>query len=101
MYVNTGIKNGDHLRGYRIYNIIDILEQHEYSMGEICHSPIDFEECIYSGGFVSALEKGLKPCINRVHENTDRKFSDKEWHHFETDGKLMCMYFEEVEDETE
>lgn len=84
------------MNGFFCDEMYNILVDY-YSNHEVAHHPIVFEEAIYSQGFVSAVERGLKPEISQYHEAHLSK-SEKEYHHIIFNDTCYVMYFSELED---
>ena len=55
-------------------------------------SDFDFDEAIYSDGFINAIEKGLKPTMN-ITESFNAK-GNEEYHHVIINDTCYVMYFE-------
>ncbi len=71
--------------------IYDILVS-EYGINEVMSLGIDFDSAIYSDGFINAINNGLVPSIENIHESFSGKL-DKEYHHIIIDDKCFVMYF--------
>jgi len=54
-------------------------------------SDIDFDNAIYSNGFISAIENGLIPELNTIPSYLPKK--DKEYHHIIINDECFIMYF--------
>lgn len=76
-------------------DIVDILAEN-YSYGEIFSCEIDFNEAIFSSGFVHALELGLVPDLNKIEE-TGLRVRHGEYHHVIYEDKCYNVYFKEEE----
>lgn len=83
------------MNGKKISNIIDILSE-DYSMCEIFGCGIDFEEAVYSLGFVNALEEGLVPDLSRIYPSFAPVY-DGEYHHLVYNDECYEVYFKEAE----
>ena len=64
----------------------------KYSREEVFASMLCDDNIIYSDGFVSAIERGLVPCLDRIQEAFDSKI-DEEYHHFIIEDKCYVIYF--------
>jgi len=69
----------------------------EYGMSEVCKNKneIDFDEAIYSNGFIHAIEEGMIPMLNEIAPSFESKI-DGEYHHFIHKEECFVMYFKEV-----
>jgi hypothetical protein len=70
--------------------IYDIMAN-TYGMMVICECGIDFEDAIYSDGFIYAIESGLIPELEIV-KNYDKR-GDQEYHHLIINDECFRMYF--------
>ena len=79
------------MNGKKINNIIDILSE-DYSMGEIFSCDIDFDEAVFSMGFVAALEEGRMPDLSRIYPSFAPVY-DGEYHHLIYNDECYSVYF--------
>lgn len=71
--------------------IFDLLVS-SYGMSSVCNSDIDFDEAIYSNGFINAIERGLIPILDSVEESFKMK-KECEYHHLMFNNECYIMYF--------
>ena len=63
------------MRGNKTDGVFDLLADH-YGMPEVCSNEIDFCECIYSDGFIRAIEQdNLIPVLGSHQLNEESKTS--------------------------
>ena len=80
--------------GHKTSEVFDILVE-KFGMIEVVHSPVDFEEAIYSAGFIHAIESGLTPVSLEVIPSHLSK-RNAEYHHVIIDNECYVMYFEKA-----
>lgn len=73
--------------------IFDEMASH-YGMDVICSQAVDFEEALFSNGFINAMENDLIPILGSEHLAHEQK-SEQEYHHFILNDKCYVIYFEE------
>lgn len=79
------------MEGYKGSEMFDILAEN-FGMSEICSCGIDFEEAIFSRGFVNAVESGKMPILDSLTESYKMK-RNEEYHHIIIDDECYVMYF--------
>lgn len=79
------------MNGKKINNIIDLLSEN-YNIAEIFGCEIDFEEAVYSSGFVNALEEGLVPDLSRIYPSFTPTYYG-EYHHLMYNNECYKVYF--------
>ncbi len=71
--------------------ILDILTA-EYGMAVAMECEINFDDAIYSDGFVHAIESGLIPQIDTISKSFERK-KEGEYHHLIYNDECYVIYF--------
>ena len=66
-----------------------------YGMSAVFNSEFDWEECLYSNGFVHAIQQGLVPVLGTESESFKPK-RDGEYHHFISNDECYVVYFKEI-----
>ena len=84
--VNTRFMSGNKDNEGVVFNVL----MNAYGKGAIL-SDIDFDNAIYSNGFVSAIESGLIPELEIIPSFMPKK--DKEYHHVIINDECYIMYF--------
>jgi hypothetical protein len=69
----------------------------EYGMNAMCcETQFDYEEAIFSNGFIHAMENGMMPILGSEREEHERKRNNEEYHHFIHEGECYVVYFKEI-----
>ena len=71
--------------------VFDILSS-EFGMAAVCECEIDFDDAIYSDGFVHAIENGLVPQIDTISKSFESK-KEGEYHHLIYNDECYVIYF--------
>jgi hypothetical protein len=80
------------MQGNKTEEVFDLLADY-YGMAEVCNNEIDFCECIYSDGFIRAIEQdSLIPVLGSHQLNEERK-TEQEYHHFIYNENCYIIYF--------
>ena len=79
------------MRGYKTSEVFDLLAD-TFGMSAVCNNPTDFEQAIYSRGFMNAIDSGLVPVSLELIPSFKTK-SSAEYHHIIVDGECYVMYF--------
>jgi hypothetical protein len=74
-----------------VYDVVSNV----YSQREIIQSDIDFENAIYSDGYIKAIKDGLTPIL-KLHTTIDNNgYVQKEYHHIIIGDECYKMYFQD------
>jgi len=87
--VNTRFMSGNLDIDGDIFNIL----VDKYGMKKIVHHIINYNEAIYSDGFIRAMENGKTPILDSEVESYKPK-SEGEYHHLIYDDICYVVYFE-------
>jgi hypothetical protein len=87
--VNTRFMSGN----LDINNDIFYILVDKYGMGKLMNNIIDYNEAIYSDGFIRAIEDGKTPILDSEVESWKPK-SGSEYHHLIYDDICYVVYFE-------
>lgn len=71
--------------------ILDILTS-EFGMPVVMECEINFDDAIYSDGFIHAIESGLIPQIDTISKSFERK-KEGEYHHLIYNDECYVIYF--------
>ena len=71
--------------------VMDILLEN-YSREEVYSSMFFEDDIVFSDGFVSAIENGKVPQLDKIYESFEGKIGE-EYHHFVLNDKCYVVYF--------
>ena len=86
------------MEGYKTVEVFDVLADH-YGMGVICSHGFDYENAIFSNGFILAMESGMMPVLGTEEVSLPGRKNGNEFHHVILNDECYKVYFEEVENE--
>ena len=66
-----------------------------YGMGELCNHFIDYDQAIFSDGFISAMENDMMPILGSEKQTGRHNHGDKEYHHLISNDVCYVVYFTE------
>jgi hypothetical protein len=76
--------------------LVDSVLTDNYSMKEILDSDIDFDNAIYSDGFIEAICDGLVPVLELYSTIYKKGYEQAEYHHVCINNECFKMYFKEA-----
>lgn len=79
------------MQGVKTQEVFEILTS-IFGMAEVCRHSADFEEAIYSAGFMRAIDNERMPSSLELIPSYRPK-RDGEYHHVIVDGECYVMYF--------
>ena len=84
------------MQGNKCSEVFDLLADH-YGMSKVSHNKIDFEECIFSDGFIRAIENdAMIPVLDSQKLDCEKK-TNQEYHHFIFENECYIIYFKDLE----
>lgn len=86
--------NTQFMRANKTDEVFDMLVD-EHGMGIMCNHEIDYNEALFSNGFIYACENGMTPILGS-HQDTFENKGDEEYHHMIFDGVCYNVFFKEI-----
>lgn len=82
------------MRANKTDEVFDMMVE-EFGMPEMCNAKIDFNEALFSNGFIYACENGMMPILGSEKE-TFENTGDQEYHHLIFNEVCYSVFFKEI-----
>jgi hypothetical protein len=87
----------DYMVGNRTSEVFELMTE-KYDWSEMCNHHIDYDQAIFSDGFISAIKRGQLPILGTEKESGTNLHGGKEYHHLISDGVCYVVYFTEEQE---
>jgi len=85
------------MMGNKTSEVFELMAE-KYDWSQLCNHTIEYDQAIFSDGFIAAMERGQMPILGTEKESGTNRHGNQEYHHLIDNDVCYVVYFTE-EDE--